>query len=453
MYKSSKKWISFFVIAVMMAGMGIGWMSISAVGKELKEIRFICMAAPSGRKYAEVFKEFEKYYGIKVIVDQVPWLTYVEKASLAMGADESPYDVINANVEWVLPAWVAGGKVIPLNEYIEKSNYSLKDFSRVTLANVYWPETQKYKPTGVFWDWDNSLLYGIPSLPDTTPLCFRKDWFREAGIPGPPKTWEEFLVAAQKLTQDRNGDGIIDQWGYAYGSVPQTAQLTDYWSLFLHSWGADFLNKEFKPAFNNEIGIEATQFMIDLYRKYKVVPPGTPTYGIPEAFDVYKKGLTAMCTQWGNALISVEDPSASVAAGKTGYALTPVKERIAARFAQWAYIIPKGAKDPELSWKFIEWASSSEVMEKLLPEVPSARMSMSEYVNANFPSSYLVPLGEIISRTDAAVKPQIPNILEVDAAVAYPIHDAILGKKSIKEALKEAEERTDEVMRKAGFYK
>jgi len=452
MHNSSKRGVSFFAVVVIMLGMIVGWMAIPTIGKESKEIRFICMAAPSGRKYTEVFKEFEKYYGVKVIVDQVPWTTYLEKASLAIQAIKSPYDVINANVEWVLPGWVAGGKVIPLNEYIEKSNYSLNDFSPVALANVYWPKTEKYKPTGLFWDWKNGLLYGIPSLPDTTPLSFRKDWFSEAAIPAFPKTWKEFLDAAQKLTKDKDGDGTIDQWGYAYACAPQGGQLTDYWLLFLHSWGADLLDEEFKPAFNNKIGIEATQFMVDLYHKYKVVPPGVLTYGIPEAFDAYKKGLTGMCTQWGNALASVEDASASVAAGKTGYALTPIKQRIAARFGQWAYIIPKGAENPELSWKFIQWASSSEVMKKLLPEVPSARRSVSEYVNINFPLSYLVPLGEIISRRDVAVKPQIPNILEVDAAVAYPLYDAISGKKSVNEALKEAEEKVYEVMRKAGFY-
>lgn len=451
MYKNAKKWISLFSLIVMMAGVGIGWMSMSVVGKELKEVRFLCMAAPSGRKYAEVFKEFEKY-GIKVIVDQVPWTTYLEKSSIAIQAPECPYDVINANVDWVLTSWVVADNVLPLNQYVEKSNYALDDFLPVTLANVYWPKDQKYKSTGKFWDWENGILYGIPSLVDASPLSYRKDWFIEAGIPGPPKTWEEFLIDAQKLTQDRNGDGTIDQWGYAYACAPEGGQMTNSWIRIAHSWGAQLLDEKFRPSFNNEYGVESAQFLVDLFRKYKVVPPGVLTYGIPEAFDVYKKGLVAMCVQWGNALASVEDPFESRAAGKTGYVVNVVKRRIAARIAQWVYVIPKGAKDPETSWKFIQLASSSEIMKKLLPEVPPSRESVFGYVKQKFPDSYLVPLGKICRREDVYIQLQIPNAFEVDAALAYPLYDAIAGKKSVDQALSEAEKKIYKIMEKAGFY-
>lgn len=420
--------------------------------KSIKTVRFLCMAGPAGRKYTTVFKEFEKY-GMRVIVDQVPWTTYLEKASLAVQAPKSRYDVIDANVEWVLPGWVVGNKVFPLNEFVEKTNFDLNDFFPLLLANVYWDKDQKYKSDGLFWDWENGLLYAIPSMPGTTPLCYRKDWFAEAGIPGPPKSWDEFLTYAKKLTVDLNGDGTIDRWGYAYASAPVGGQLTDYWMLFLRSWGASIFDEQFEPAFNNKKGIEATQFMVDLYRKYKVVPPGVPTYGIPQAFDAYKKGKVAMCTQWANALASVEDPSESVAVGKTGYAIPPIKEQMGARVGNFAYAIPVNVPDPELSWKFIQLASSYEVQKKLLPEIAASRKSVLDYIDEYFADTYLVPMNKIMLGETAALKPQIPNILEVDADMAYPVYDAITGKTSVKEALKEAERKVYETMKKAGFYK
>ncbi|MCX6262013.1 MAG: extracellular solute-binding protein, partial [Bacteroidia bacterium] len=87
--------------------------------EQLREIRFLCQASPAGEKYAKVFAGFEKY-GFKVIVEQVPWVNYLEKAQLAVQSKVSPYDVINANVEWVLPSYVTSGSVLPLNEFLAK---------------------------------------------------------------------------------------------------------------------------------------------------------------------------------------------------------------------------------------------------------------------------------------------------------------------------------------------
>ncbi|MCX6262012.1 MAG: extracellular solute-binding protein [Bacteroidia bacterium] len=172
------------------------------------------------------------------------------------------------------------------------------------------------------------------------------------------------------MTKDTNGDGTMERYGYAFASIPEGGQLTDYWMLFVYSWGADLLDGNFKPAFNNPKGVEATQYMADLLHKYKVVPPGVLTYGIPQAFDAFKKGITAMTTQWGYALASVEDPNESAVAGNAAYAVPPSKARLGARFAQWAYTIPTNARDPQASWEFIKLASSLESQIALLPEVP-----------------------------------------------------------------------------------
>lgn len=421
-----------------------------AAGKKLQEIKVLTMASPAGEKYNEVFSQFEKY-GFKVIVEQVPWVTYLEKAQLATKSKTCPYDVINANVEWVLPSYVMSGEVLPLNKFMKKDELKLKEFLPLTLNNVYWPKNSKFKPSGIYKNWANGLLYGVPSLSDSTPLTYRKDWFAEAGIAGPPKTWEEFLDVCKKMTKDTNGDGVPERYGYAFASIPEGGQLSDYWMLFVYSWGADLLTEDFKPAFNNRNGIEATQFMADLLHKHKVVPPGVLTYGIPQAFDAYKKGITAMTTQWGYALASVEDANESVAAGKSGYAAPPGRQRVGARFAQWAYTIPTNARNPQASWNFIKAASSIATQGDLLPNVPPSRKKAAELAIEKYPNSYLAGLMKAISSSDVSIKPQIPNILEVDAAVSYPVFDAISGKTSVKEALQTAAQAALRVIEKAGL--
>lgn len=441
----------FLVITlVIVLAVGVFGSSTFAAGKKLQEIRFLTQASPAGEKYAEVFSKFEKY-GYKVIVEQVPWVTYLEKAQLAVKSKTCPYDVINANVEWVLPSYVASGGVLPLNKFMKKDELKLDEFLPITLNNVYWPKDSKYKPNGIYKEWDKGLLYGVPSLSDSTPLTYRKDWFAEAGIAEPPKTWEEFLTVCKKMTRDTNGDGFPERYGYAFASIPEGGQLSDYWMLFVYSWGADLLTEDYKPAFNNRKGIEATQFMADLLHKHKVVPPGVLTYGIPQAFDAYKKGITAMTTQWGYALTSVEDANESAAAGRSGYTLPPARERVGARFAQWAYTIPSNARNPKASWEFIKLASSIAAQSDLLPEVPPSRKKAAELAIDKYPNAYLAGLMKAISSSDVSVKPQIPNILEVDAAVSYQVFEAISGKLSVKEALQNAAQAAIRVIEKAGL--
>jgi multiple sugar transport system substrate-binding protein len=445
----SKKILLIFSLTVVV----ISFLSFNIfAADQLKEIRFLCQASPAGEKYKEVFSGFEKY-GFKVIVEQVPWVNYLEKAQLAVQSKVSPYDVINANVEWVLPSYVMSDAVMPLNEFIEKDPIDYNDFLSITLDNVFWPKDSKYKPTGTFRDWQNGLLYGIPSLSDTTPLSYRRDWFEEAGIEGTPKNWEEFLDVCQKMTKDIDGDGTPDRYGYAFASIPEGGQLTDYWMLFVYSWGADLLDENFQPAFNNQNGIEATQFMADLLHKHKVVPPGVLTYGIPQAFDAFKKGITAMTSQWGYALASVEDPNESAAAGNAAYGVPPSKDRLGARFAQWAYTIPTNARDPQASWEFIKIASSVESQIALLPEVAPSRQLAAEKAISEFPNLYLSAQMKTISYPEISIKPQIPNILELDAAVSYIVFEAIAGQKSVQDALKEAELNAIEVLKKSNLLK
>ncbi len=43
-------------------------------------------------------------------------------------------------------------------------------------------------------------MYGLPFDGESTGLFYRTDLFEAAGIAEPPKTWEEFTAAAEKLT-------------------------------------------------------------------------------------------------------------------------------------------------------------------------------------------------------------------------------------------------------------
>ncbi|WP_439637758.1 ABC transporter substrate-binding protein [Gloeomargarita lithophora] len=84
------------------------------------------------------------------------------------------------------------------------------------------PVTDWLKNQGHLANLDPSLLPGMAfegqlwSVPFTTSnlgIFYRSDLFAQAGIEQLPRTWEELAQVAQKLTQDRDGDGRPEQYG------------------------------------------------------------------------------------------------------------------------------------------------------------------------------------------------------------------------------------------------
>lgn len=86
-------------------------------------------------------------------------------------------------------------------------------------------------------------VVGIPFLTASAIVLYNEDLFNKAGIETPtyanPWSWDDLKAAAKKLTFDRNGDGITDQWGAAMGLRNCASLIVDHSIAF---GGAYFYN-------------------------------------------------------------------------------------------------------------------------------------------------------------------------------------------------------------------
>src|SRR6185312_11764559 len=99
-------------------------------------------------------------------------------------------------------------------------------------------------------------LYGIPNEIDVYALNYNKKLFAAAGITDAPKTWDEFLAAAEKLTDKSKGQqgfGLINSW--AAGVLHPFASL-------LVSNGGDLI-VDGKPVLDSQAAKET----FELYEK------------------------------------------------------------------------------------------------------------------------------------------------------------------------------------------
>jgi multiple sugar transport system substrate-binding protein len=162
-----------------------------------------------------------------------------------------------------LTTQIAGGTP-PDAAYLDAGTTA--DFaSRGALVNLdnYVKRTPEQKPDDYVAAFKGSAeyegsLYALPFDGESTGLFYRTDMFEAAGITEPPKTWDEFLQTAEKLT-----DPAKKKYGFAlFAPSPESAY---YWYPWLWQAGGKLLSDDEKSVeFNSDAGKKAADFYVGL---------------------------------------------------------------------------------------------------------------------------------------------------------------------------------------------
>ncbi len=192
-------------------------------------------------------------------------------------------------------------------------------------------------------------LYGVPCDSYFYTLLIRRDLWVAAGLDPekPPATWDELAEAAKKLTVEGSQAG--------FGFNPKASLFLD----FVWQAGGELLKKDeagaWQPAFHENAGLAALNFLKDLRFKHKVMQPN-PLAGEDELKQLFAMGKLAMMPGVANQMpdlisrygMKPEDLIiAPLPAGPTGlqashsggdYYIINASTRGEARKAAWAYI-------------------------------------------------------------------------------------------------------------------
>jgi multiple sugar transport system substrate-binding protein len=130
-------------------------------------------------------------------------------------------------------------------------------------------------------------LYGFPILSSARAFFYNKDLFARAGLAGPPRTWDEFVAAARRITA--LGGGTI---GYALPLGPEEAQAE--WSIWMWNNGGDWKSGD-RWTINSDRNVQTLAFLSDLANTHRVtqVNPGK-TNRTDGAFQLFKDGKVGM---------------------------------------------------------------------------------------------------------------------------------------------------------------
>lgn len=226
------------------------------------EIVFLSSSVkPYDTAIPEMIKKFEALNpDIKVKVEMLPTQNLWELVEIKMGAKEAVPDVLWTDSP-LITSYVTKGYLEPLDAYFTKEE--LDQFVSVPL------ESSKV----------NGKLYAVPFQNSSQVLYYNTALFDEAGIPRLSKdpkdrlTWEALVEIAQKLTTDKNNDGTPEVFGLGISQISRPYQmLTMPLSLGGEAIGKDGMT--ISGVLTTPPWIKATQFLSDIFNKYKVSPKG-----------------------------------------------------------------------------------------------------------------------------------------------------------------------------------
>lgn len=320
---------------------------------------------PDQKGLERVIREFEgRNPGTKVRV-------------LGMGAGEmNPQKLMTAIVGNVAPDAVYQDR-FTISDWASRGAFlNLDDYLKRDASDPLCPKKDDYYPAT--WNevvYDNKV-YGIPTGCDDRVLYYNKEIFfrhaaelKAAGLDPnrPPQTWSEILKYSEILTE-RNPDGSLKCAGF----LPNFGNSWLY--LYAFQNNAAFLSPDGrKCTLNTPESLEALKFMID---GYKIVDGYAKAKAFEQGFqadanDAFIIGKVAMKID-GDWIIN----NLARYAPNLDFATAPAPspdDRVAGKgrfqgekdkFITWSggfsYAIPRGARNPELAWKFIKFATSLE---------------------------------------------------------------------------------------------
>ena len=260
--------LSSLAVLVVAAGCGGGSSSSSSSGGpagtiDKTPVTIVLWDMWSGRE-AQPFKDALKRFQVKY-----PWITIKEEVQPNPPNDTFDPNLVNAinggnPPDVAMPfgpdyvgQYCAGGLWQDLAPYMKADGMSINDFAPAAITYTNFGGKQ----------------CALPSLTDAFGLYYNKEMFAKAGIAGPPKTMDELMADAKKLTV-RNPDGTIKVAGFV--PLNQWEELGP--GDLANAWGAKWFDSSGKPQLADRSGLgvrihvaEAADRLVRLRQHHQVL--------------------------------------------------------------------------------------------------------------------------------------------------------------------------------------
>jgi len=265
-----------------------------------------------------------------------------------------------------------------------------------------------------------------------------------------PKTWKEMKDQAIFFADPPNF------YGTQYAGKDE-AIVGRFYEMVVAE-GGNYLDDSKKPIFNSEAGQRALQWFVDLYEA-KAVPPGTTSYVWDDLGQGFASGTIALNLDWPGWAGFFNDPKSSKAAGNVGVAVQP---KGSVTHTGWSgthgFSVTQKCANKDAAVSLVRFLTSeeSQLAESAGGSLPTrasvweANLKAAKEGSDAFRAEALAAFAE--GAKFAFAVPKIPEWGETTNIVFPELQAAIVGDKSVKQALDDAAKAVDELMRESGYY-
>ncbi|MDE0346729.1 MAG: sugar ABC transporter substrate-binding protein, partial [Boseongicola sp.] len=292
---------------------------------------------------------------------------------------------------------------------------------------------------------------GFPLRAHPQLMFYRKDL-----VPEPPKTWDDVIRIGKEL-KESNPD--VAPLALYYNNDGNRQNLF-IWINFLWAAGAEIFNEDGSAAWASPEGIQATKDYIALHTVHKVTNPNSLAFVEQDARQSFMQGKSAMIPVWWWAYSGFYNPeSSTLTKDQVGFAGMPSYQGTTKTYAiSMPFSISEYSKNQDAAWEFLKWLSNPEMDKANAIEREVGGKSIVNNVVTHISSLQDPDVNSANDGIQAAawdslkesdIMPQIAEWPEIGDILSAAIAEAAAGG-DVEALMKEAAERTDKVLRRAG---
>ena len=377
-------------------------------------------------EFLEIVGDFEKINpGIKISVQRVPFSGAKMKLMTSMITHTAP-DISRVDVA-DLPRLVISKSVIDLSPYGALG--LAEDLVPAAANSNIFPES--------FYTADSTSsakhMFGIPDQTTGVCLFYNKDMFAKAGIKKVPSNWAEFVETAKKLTVDMDGNGKVEQFGFAMNN-------SLWWSFpFFNTFGVKFLSDDGKKCLlNSKEAKDALQFQIDLYSKYKVEAGAWQAGSIdPDQGFVNKKYAMIFSGPWNLKKFKDSGINFGVCLIPSGAAGTSTN------VGGTDMVVLRETKHPKECCEFLKYLLSADVQGKWCNALGQIPVNLKAYPKVDAKQNPEIKVFMEQMKT-AIARPPVVDYDQLEYIMNAEMYTARSGQKTVDRALEDAVKKINE---------
>ncbi len=409
-------------------------------GEEVKEIQIALHDSPwlpGFEKMADLYEEQNPNVRMKFSV--FPYNGLYEKLTTEIPSGSKEFDIVLLDDPWV-PLFYSNRYLTPLQEI--ESGFEPDDEIIKYASVMRWNHDKSYTtPDGT--------LYSLPINGNFQLFYYRKDLFEQAGLPTPPKTWEDVKTAA---------DALYDPEKPLYGYVLRGQRgngLVFNWIPVLRSFGGGIFvdpPNDWRVRIADDNAVAALENYLSLL---EWTPPGSGDIGQSDMISMFATGRAVQGIAVAAASAQMDNPDISTIPGKMQYTVTPKSKNgeHTPLLGMWVMGIPSSISDErkQTAFEFMKWATSYEAQMKYVEFGSIPVRSDVLFSDLAKKEDYRFLEGMAESFDLVSERPRIPEWFEIEDIMGLHLNRAVTGEETAEEALSAIEQKVVDLLESEGY--